>query len=160
MSFYRRNLPHFQRDYKPHFVTFVTKQRIVLSPRDKDIVLRCCLFGHATKYTLYVAVVMPDHVHLILTPMTDLQRRRIFPLHAILRGIKGYSARLINEQHGIRGSVWQEESFDHVLRSSESLDAKIAYVLANPVRAGLANTPEEYPWKWEKTREVWDSLAM
>ena len=55
MSFYRRNLPHFQRDYKPHFVTFVTKQRNVLSPGDKEIVLRCCIFGHGTRYNLYVA---------------------------------------------------------------------------------------------------------
>ncbi len=160
VSFYRRNLPHFQRDYKPHFVTFVTKQRRILSTSDKEIVLRCCVFGHATRYNLYVALVMPDHAHLILTPMTDSDRRRIYPLHEILRGIKGYSARLINEQRGIRQVVWQEESFDHVLRSSESLDAKIAYVLANPVRAGLANMPEEYPWKWTKLREVWEAMAM
>ena len=60
MSFYRRNLPHIQRDYKPHFVTFVTKQRAVLSPWAKEIILRCCIFGHATKYNLYVAMVMPD----------------------------------------------------------------------------------------------------
>jgi REP element-mobilizing transposase RayT len=160
MSFYRRNLPHFQRDYKPHFVTFATKHRMALSPCDKDIVLRCCIFGHATRYTLYVALVMPDHVHLIFTPMTDKHRRRIYPLHEILMGIKGYSARLINEQRGIRRSVWQEESFDHVLRSSESLDAKIAYVLANPVRRGLVYMPEQYPWKWTRPRELWGSLAM
>jgi len=167
MSFYRRNLPHFQRDYKPHFVTFVTKQRNVLSPGDKEIVLRCCIFGHGTGYNLYVAVVMPDHVHLILapmtdllTPMTDLQRRELYPLYKILGGIKAYSARLINERRGVRRALWQEESFDHVLRSSESLDAKIAYVLANPVRAGLVNIPEDYPWKWRKRREVYDSLAM
>jgi hypothetical protein len=40
-----------------------------------------------------------------------------------------------------------------VLRSSESLDAKIAYILANPVRAGLANVPENYPWSWRKPIE-------
>jgi REP element-mobilizing transposase RayT len=160
MRFYRRNLPHFQRDYKSYFVTFVTKHRMVLYPHDRDIVLRCCIFGHATKYNLYVAMVMPDHVHLILTAMTDLQRRTIYPLHEILRGIKGYSARLINDQRATRRSLWQEESFDHVLRSSESLDAKIAYVLANPVRAGLANMPEEYPWKWAKSRELWNTMAM
>jgi putative transposase len=160
MSFYRRNLPHIQRDYKPHFVTFVTKRRTLLSPWAKEIILRCCIFGHATRYNLYVAMVMPDHVHLILTPMTDLKRRRIYSLYEILRGIKGYSARLINEHCEIRQAVWQEESFDHVLRSSESLDAKVAYVLENPVRAGLARVPGEYPWKWSKPREVIDTVAM
>ena len=56
-------------------------------------------------------------------------------------------------------TVWQEESFDRVLRTSESLDAKVAYVLENPVR-GLARVPEEYPWKWSKPREVIETLAM
>jgi REP element-mobilizing transposase RayT len=94
---------------------------------------------------------MPDHVHLILTPLTDLVRREIFPLCSILQRIKAYSARQINDQRGVREPVWQEESFDHVLRSSESLDAKIAYILENPVRGGLVRTPGEYRWKWEKS---------
>src|SRR5207249_1056164 len=87
------------------------------------------------------------------TPLTDLANRRIYPLHEILRRLKGYSARLINQRRGTRSPVWQEESFDRVLRSSESLDAKIAYVLANPVRAGLANLSAEYPWSWRKPLE-------
>jgi hypothetical protein len=79
--------------------------------------------------------------------------RAIFPLHAIMRGIKGYSARLINERMGSRSSLWQEESFDRVLRSSESLDAKVAYILANPVRGGLVSVPSEYPWIWTRPVE-------
>jgi hypothetical protein len=51
------------------------------------------------------------------------------------------------------GRVWQTESFDHVLRSSESLDAKIAYILENPVRAGLASDWKEYPWLWVREAE-------
>jgi REP element-mobilizing transposase RayT len=145
VSFYRRNLPHYQSDYKAHFVTFVTKDRRQLPDWTKQIVLDSCIHGHNTKYNLRVALVMPDHVHLILTPLADVQRLRIFSLHEILQAIKAYSARRINEQLGRRGQVWQRESFDHVLRCSESLDAKIAYVLANPVRAGLVNLPQEYP---------------
>jgi REP element-mobilizing transposase RayT len=95
-------------------------------------------------------MVMPDHVHLILTPLTDPEHRRLFPLHSILRGIKGYSARIINDRLRIRSTIWQEESFDHVLRSSESLDAKIAYIVENPVRQGLVSIPQEYQWTWRK----------
>jgi len=51
--------------------------------------------------------------------------------------LRGPSAHLINKHLSRRGPVWQQESFDHVLRSSESLDAKIHYVLDNPVRRGL-----------------------
>jgi hypothetical protein len=42
--------------------------------------------------------------------------------------------------------VWQEESFDRVLRVSEKLDESIAYVLDNPVRKGLVHFAEEYRW--------------
>jgi REP element-mobilizing transposase RayT len=97
---------------------------------------------------------MPDHVYLILTPLTDALGQRIYPLHEIMRAIKSHSARLINERLDCQGRIWQEESFDHVLRSSESLDAKIAYVLGNPVRAGLVNVPKDYPWKWERPRQT------
>jgi REP element-mobilizing transposase RayT len=153
VSFYRRNLPHFQNDYKPHFVTFVTKGRRILPDWARQIVLDSCFYGHGKKYNLYAAVVMPDHVHLILTPLTDVERKLIVPLQEITKGIKGFSAHAINRQLKSRGTVWQEESFDHVLRSSESLDAKIFYILENPVRRGLVARSWEYRWMWRKPTE-------
>jgi putative transposase len=64
--------------------------------------------------------------------------------------IKGASAHLINRELGRRGKVWQTESFDRVVRSSESLEQKVAYVLANPLRRGLVGRWEEYPWIWRR----------
>jgi hypothetical protein len=51
---------------------------------------------------------------------------------------------------GRKGRLWQPESFDRVLRSSESLDAKMEYLLENPVRAGLEARWTDYPWLWRK----------
>ena len=144
MQFYRRNLPHLQRDFKPHFVTFVTKFRWTLPDCAKDIALSSCLHDHRRKYELYVAVVMPEHVHIILTPMIDESRKEMVSLVEIMRGIKGSSGRAINQRMGRNEAVWQEESFDHVLRSSEVLDAKVDYVLQNPVRRGLVTDWREY----------------
>ena len=149
MRFYRGNLPHIQKDYSRHFITFVTRHRVILPDWARTIVLNCCRHGHGTKYNLYVAVIMPDHVHLILTPLVDLNCNKIWPLHKIMRSIKSFSARQINARRGSQ-TLWQEESFDRVLRSSESLDAKTAYILANPVREGLVSLPAEYPWLWRK----------
>ncbi len=146
VTFYRRNLPHLQRDSKPHFVTFVTRKRWVLPDWARDIVLACCCHDHGSKYDLHVAVVMPDHAHLILTPLTDERRQAVVSLIEILKAIKGASAHAINRRLGARGTVWQEESFDHVLRSSESLDQKIAYVLENPIRRGLVDRWQDYQW--------------
>ena len=148
MTFYRRNLPHLQRDHKPHFITFVTKDRAVLPDWARDICLECCKHDHQVRYTLRVAVVMPEHVHLILTPQVDTARQSVVSLAEIMKAIKGTSSHAINRRLGVRGSVWQEESFDHVLRSSESVDAKVDYILNNPVRRGLVSDWREYHWLW------------
>jgi REP element-mobilizing transposase RayT len=152
VTFYRRNLPHIQKDYSPHFITFVTKGRLILPGWARAVVMNCCIYGDGKKYNLHAAVVMPDHVHFILTPLIDPKSNSIFPLHKILRSIKSFSARRINARLGGR-TLWQEESFDHVLRSSESLDAKVAYMVANPVRKSVVSVPEEYPWLWRKAAQ-------
>jgi hypothetical protein len=94
---------------------------------------------------------MPDHVHLIFTPLIDNQKREVCSLAQIMNAIKGASAHKINKALHRSGRVWQAESFDHVVRSSESLDSKVQYLLENPVRKCLANRWQEYPWIWQKT---------
>jgi hypothetical protein len=89
-------------------------------------------------------------LHVILTPLIDPKRRLIVSLIEIMRSIKGASAREINQRLHRQGSVWQEESFDHVLRSFENLDAKIDYLLQNPVRAGLVQEWQMYRWVWRR----------
>ncbi len=150
MQFYRRNFPHLQRDFKPHFITFITKHRWVLPDWAREISLASCCHDHRRRYELYVAVVMPDHVHMILTPLVDRSRSQIFSLVEILRGIKGSAGRKINRHLERHGPVWQEESFDHVLRCSEGLDAKVQYVLQNPVRKGLVDDWRKYRWAWQR----------
>ena len=94
---------------------------------------------------------MPDHVHLIFTPLVDHARKEVFSLAKIMDAIKGASAHRINPALGRRGQVWQAESLDHVLRSSEGLDAKVQYLIENPVRQGLVPEWNQYPWLWVKT---------
>jgi REP element-mobilizing transposase RayT len=150
VTFYRRNLPHLQRDAKPHFITFVTKNRWILPEWARQIVLDCCRHDEGTRYQLHVAVVMPDHAHIILIPKVDISRKLVVPLAEITKAIKGSSAHAINRQLRKRGSIWQEESFDHILRSSEQLDEKVLYVLNNPVRRGLVTSWREYKWIRQK----------
>ncbi len=86
---------------------------------------------------------MPEHAHLLLTPLSD-EKGWPYGLPAILKLIKGASARRVNQLLGSNGPVWQEESFDHVLRSQESLEEKLEYIRQNPVRRGLVKRPEAY----------------
>lgn len=96
---------------------------------------------------IHAVVVMPDHVHLLLTPLRDADGNLV-SLVGILQAIKGASAHSLNRALGRSGPVWQEESFDHALRSDESFDQKMEYIRQNPVRAGLVSRPEDYPWLW------------
>jgi len=89
---------------------------------------------------------MPDHVHLICKPLVD--DNGFISIPEITRTIKSESAHRINKVLGRRGRVWQDESFDHVLRGDESLRKKATYILENPVRAGLTMNPPEYRWLW------------
>ena len=72
----------------------------------------------------------------------------MFPVVDILQCLKSATAHRINKLLQISGPVWQEESFDHVLRSDESLKEKCEYIRQNPVRKGLVMHPKDYPWLW------------
>ena len=89
---------------------------------------------------------MPDHVHLVCMPLVDEKGSISIP--EITRTIKSESAHRINKALLRVGRVWQDESFDHILRGDESLRKKVVYILQNPVRAGLTASPEEYRWLW------------
>jgi REP element-mobilizing transposase RayT len=144
---YRRKLPHYQKFDRPLFVTFRKLNREALPAEARRLVLDHCLHDHGTKLQLHAAVIMPEHVHLLLTPLRDGEGWP-FPLRDILKLIKGTSARSVNKLMARDGPVWQEESFDHVLRSNESFEEKLEYIRQNPVRRGLVKTPDDYPWLW------------
>jgi Transposase and inactivated derivatives len=145
---YRRNLPHLQREDATIFITFnLIDRTMMLPPSARDIALHHCMFEHDLKHHVHVVVIMPDHAHMITTPMPDALGS-MFGLEEIMKPIKGVSSRRINQLLGRRGRLWQDESFDHILRSSESLREKSEYVAMNPVRWGLVATPDEYRWLW------------
>jgi len=89
---------------------------------------------------------MPDHAHLIYTPLAD--ERGPISIPEIMHAIKSESAHTINRALQRKGRVWQDESFDHVLRCNENLAEKTRYILQNPVRAGLVLEPRDYRWLW------------
>jgi hypothetical protein len=151
-------LPHLQKADCGLFVTFCTARK-VLSPEARDLVLEHCLreggilpFANDTanlkgerapailtpRVYLHAVVVMPDHVHLLLQPLCD-HRGWPVPLVDILQCLKGATAHRINKLLWTSGPVWEEESFDHVLRSDESLQKKAEYIRQNPVRRRLVH---------------------
>jgi REP element-mobilizing transposase RayT len=149
---YRRRLPHIQKDDRPMFVTFRTWSDFVLPESVRDLLFSHCLHDHGTKLRMHALVIMPTHVHLLFSALRDAQGEQ-FKMGLLLQSIKGASAHTINKVLRRSGPVWQEESFDHVLRSSESLEEKVEYICNNPVRARLARTPSEYRWLWHEGQQ-------
>src|SRR5438046_2978459 len=115
---YRRRLPHYQKADRPVFVTFCAGYYPAWPEFVLDIVLRHCRHDQGIKAQIHAVVVMPDHVHMLLTPLRDADSNP-FSLVGILQGVKGASAHSVNKALRRSGPVWQEESFDHVLRSNE-----------------------------------------
>jgi len=141
---YRRAFPHLQKDGKTYFVTFCANRRRVLPESARNIALQCCLHDNEFTYWLHCVVIMPDHVHLLITPYEG------WSLETIMKRVKGNSSRLINLALGRRGAFWQHESFDHIVRSDESLRKKAEYICENPVRAGLVANARDYRWTWNR----------
>ena len=132
---YHRRLPHFQKVDHAIFVTFRKLNREPFAANVRDVILQHCLHDDGKRFILHAAVVMPNHVHLLLTPLRDEQG---WPhaLPAILKLVKGVSARSVNKLLGSSGPVWQDESLDHVVRSDESFAEKLEYIQQNPVGPG------------------------
>ncbi|HWF10723.1 MAG TPA: transposase [Bryobacteraceae bacterium] len=91
--------------------------------------------GVGSRYEMHSFVVMPNHVHVLLTPSVELA--------VITRGIKGTSARQANLLLGRTGlPFWQDESFDHWIRHPQQFEKVRMYIENNPVRAGLVERPD------------------
>ena len=92
-------------------------------------------------YDLHAYCVMSNHVHLLVTI-----RHEHRPFHLTLKSLKGYSARKANELLSRTGQpFWQPESYDHVVRDVKEFNRIVAYILNNPVKAGLVESWEEWP---------------
>jgi putative transposase len=96
-----------------------------------DLVLQSLLHFDGNRYNLAAAVVMPNHVHVLvcLLAETDIEKQAT--------SWKKFSATQINRVLGRLGRFWQEESFDHLVRSPASFERFRQYIAENGRAAGL-----------------------
>lgn len=95
--------------------------------------------GGDSSFILHAWVIMPNHVHLLITPRMDVSE--------LLQKLKGSTARLANQLLGRTGTpFWQDESYDRLVRNSQEFGRIEHYIPQNPVRAGLVQSAEEYTW--------------
>jgi REP element-mobilizing transposase RayT len=86
---------------------------------------------HGNRYELDAWVVMPNHVHALVCPLSE------HTLDGVLHSWKSYTAHAINKLLARSGQFWQHESYDHIVRSEAQLEHYRRYIRENPIKAKL-----------------------
>ena len=92
----------------------------------RQIVANTLLLYHGRRYNLYRFVIMPNHVHLLLSPIGEEVSTRF------IGSVKQYTANAINQALGRKGQVWQRNFFDRLVRDGNNFEAYVNYINQNP----------------------------
>ena len=122
-------------DRMPVFEDFLFARTVILSMKREDDA------GHTETLAF---VVMPDHLHWLFQLKSDRS------LAGSINSMKSHATRTINRLSRRQGSLWQKGFYDRAIRRDEDLRAIARYIVANPLRAGIARTVAMYPF--------WDSV--
>jgi REP element-mobilizing transposase RayT len=170
-TFHSRRLPHYHSIGQPIFLTwrlhgslpanrsflsvttsgraFLAMDRILdhactgplflRMPEIASMVVDSILFRDLRHYQLHAYVVMPNHVHLLITPLVEVSK--------VMQSLMRFTARDANRILGLTGQpFWQAESYDRLVRNETEFQRIAHYIEMNPVKSGLAATPEEFAW--------------
>ncbi len=102
-------------------------------------------FRDSKSYELEAFCIMPNHLHLVFTPLRK-DDGTYHALSTIMHSLKLYTGRQANDILKREGQFWQHESYDHVIRDEAERKRIINYTINNPVKAGLVDHWEEWPW--------------
>ncbi len=97
-------------------------------------------------YRLHAWVVMPNHVHVLVTPLGD------HSLSGIVHSCKSYTGNQANKILERNGKFWYEDYFDRFVRDEDHFAAIVNYIHLNPVKAGLCADPEDWEWSSRHNR--------
>ena len=100
---------------------------ILSTPENRRIVSDALLFFNNIKYHLYSFVIMPNHVHVLLSPINS------YKVIKEIGKVKSFTSKQINKRLGREGAVWQREIFDRLVRSENHFNAYDDYIMNNPV---------------------------
>ncbi|MGD0111995.1 MAG: transposase [Armatimonadota bacterium] len=169
----QRDLPHWQVGGATYFITFRLKGHPgseasgtglpasegvspvepaeatphPLTPAERTIVMKAILFWHARKWSVDALTVMPDHVHVLATPL-ERSPGDWFSLTELMHSVKSFTAHRIQRHRRASGALWQSERYDRVNRDEHEFYQKATYILENAQRKGLVEYGWEYEWFW------------
>jgi putative transposase len=140
-----------------YFVTTKCAQgrRVFQIPEVADICVEALLhYRDKREYLLHEFVLMPDHLHLLLTPGENSSLERAMQL------IKGGSSFRIHRARRHRMDVWQDGFFDWTIRDESDWGIKSRYIRMNPVRAELVELADDWKYGSASGRYVMDNMPV
>jgi putative transposase len=126
-----------------YFVTTRTWQNhaVFQVRKNADILIRCILeYREREAYLLHEFVVMPNHLHLLLTPGSETSLEKAIQL------IKGGSSHDIHQQLENKMHIWNPGFHEATIRDFGDFEARRQYIRMNPVEAGLVARPEDWAY--------------
>ena len=124
-------------DRHPLFTDLYHSRIVVNALRHEDTAGRCKTLAF---------VLMPDHLHWLM------QLTAHSSLSGCVNNVKTWSAYQINIRRGVKNRVWQKGFYDRAIRKEEDLVVAARYIVANPLRDGIATRLGEYPH--------WDAICV
>jgi putative transposase len=131
------------RTSRTFFVTTKTSMGRALLQSDRNATLFIDVlrsYVAAKKFKVHDFVVMPDHVHLLMTVSGDTSIEKAVQL------IKGGFSYRLKKETGYTGEIWQKGFSEVRVNDKESFARHRQYIAENPVKRGLASSPEDYPY--------------
>ena len=110
-------------------------------PRIAQLVQDALLHFDGQRYRMIAWCIMPNHVHALIEPNDAAHL-----LPSIIHSWKSFTATEANKILGRSGSFWMEDYYDRFIRNEEHLQSTLDYIRQNPVKAGLVQRAEEWPW--------------
>jgi putative transposase len=164
----RRDLPHLQVGGATYFITFrlcrpgesarwpeASRRNspppggwpAPLTVAERAVVRDEILYWHGSRWHVHMLTVMPDHVHILATPL-EVTKGHWYSLTTIVHSLKVGTARKVNRLRGRQGRLWQSERLDRIVASQAEFEQKSDYILDNATRAGLTQDALSYDGFW------------
>ena len=139
---WRSNLRNLsQREQREFYGTFSTRWHddldrcegacVLANGNHAETVRNSLLHFNGDRYDMIDFIIMPNHAHLLVAFLDE---------DAMLKQCeswKHYTAHLINQAHGTSGRFWQQDGFDHLVRSPQQFEHFRHYIADNPIKAGI-----------------------
>jgi len=136
-------LPRLTLTNYPHHVILRGNNRQVIFSGESDMRRMLSLLEEHSMVQgvdVHAYVLMGNHLHLLLTP------RRDGALSLMMQSVGRSYVRAFNQAHGRTGTLWEGRYRSSLIQTERYLLTCMAYIDLNPVRAGMVEAPENYPW--------------